>query len=114
MATSDPEKPVADPAHSLTTGADAPKEGESATYTTMASTAAGNTAESASNAAVGMKDAVFSMFGGGVKKEKREEEGEEEDRSGSAKAVKAKEAEEKGEEARDGGEGGDVRPLPSF
>jgi Ran-binding protein 1 len=43
--------------------------------------------EKASDAAAAVKDNVFSMFGGGAKKEKKEGEGEEEnDRSGSAKA----------------------------
>ena len=67
-------------------------------YTEMASNAAG----SATTAAAGVKDSVFSMFGGGAKKEKKEEpEGETEDRSGSSKAKKdaeAAEAEEGGAE----------------
>ncbi len=67
------------------------------TYTEMASNAAG----SATTAAAGVKDSVFSMFGGGVKKEKKEEpEGETEDRSGSSKAKKDAEA----AEAEEGGE----------
>lgn len=66
-------------------------------YTEMASNAAG----SATNAAAGVKDSVFSMFGGGAKKEKKEEpEGETEDRSGSSKAKKDAEA----AEADEGGE----------
>ena len=60
-------------------------------YTEMASNAAG----SATIAAAGVKDSVFSMFGGGAKKEKKEEpEGEVEDRSGSSKAKKDSEAAE--------------------
>ena len=67
-------------------------------YTEMASNAAG----SATTAAVGVKDSVFSMFGGGAKKEKKEEpEGEVEDRSGSSKA-------KKDAEAAEGDEGGEV------
>lgn len=67
------------------------------TYTEMASNAAG----SATTAAVGVKDSVFSMFGGGAKKEKREEpDGETEDRSGSFKAKRDAEA----AEAQEGGE----------
>ncbi|KAL9138399.1 MAG: hypothetical protein Q9175_000382 [Cornicularia normoerica] len=66
-------------------------------YTEMASNAAG----SATTAAAGVKDSVFSMFGGGAKKEKKEEpEGETEDRSGSSKAKKDAEA----AEADEGGE----------
>ena len=68
-------------------------------YTEMASNAAG----SATTAAAGVKDSVFSMFGGGVKKERREEpHGEVEDRSGSSKAKKEAEA----AEAEEGGEVG--------
>lgn len=60
------------------------------TYTEMAS----NAASSAGNAAAGVKDSMFSMFGGGAKKEKKEDEVEgEEDRSGSSKAKKDAEAE---------------------
>ena len=80
-----------------------------ATYTEMAS----NAASSAGTAAAGVKDSVFSMFGGGAKKEKKEDgegQGEVEDRSGSSKAVKEKEKEaeaasHKDGEAEDGGEG---------
>ena len=68
-----------------------------ASYTEMAS----NAAESATTAAAGVKDSVFSMFGGGAKKEKKEEpDAETEDRSGSSKAKKDAEA----AEADDGGE----------
>ena len=64
-------------------------------YTEMASNAAGT----ATTAAAGVKDSVFSMFGGGAKKEKKEEpEGETEDRSGSSKAKKDVEAAEEGGE----------------
>ena len=60
-----------------------------ASYTEMASNAAG----SATTAAAGVKDSVFSMFGGGAKKEKKEEpDAETEDRSGSSKAKKDAEA----------------------
>ena len=74
-------------------------------YTEMASSAAG----SATTAAAGVKDSVFSMFGGGAKKEKKEEpQGETEDRSGSSKA-------KKDAEAADAEEGGEVSsPLPLF
>ena len=61
-----------------------------ATYTDMASSAA----TSAATAATGVKDSVFSMFGGGAKKETKDEAEEPEDRSGSAKAQKEAEGEE--------------------
>ena len=54
-----------------------------ATYTEMV----GNAATSATTAATGMKDNVFSMFGGGAKKEKRvEPEDDADEPSGSSKA----------------------------
>lgn len=59
-------------------------------YTEAATTAA-------SNAAAGVKDSVFSMFGGGAKKEKKADEGEDDAKdepSGSAKAQKKEGTEE--------------------
>ncbi|KAL2048170.1 hypothetical protein N7G274_000081 [Stereocaulon virgatum] len=84
------------------------ESGQPTTYTEMASNAASNAASTAGTAAVGVKDSVFSMFGGGAKKEKKDDAGEEEDRSGSSKAMKDKEVEkEKVAEHEDGeGEGG--------
>lgn len=62
------------------------------TYTEMASNATAN----ATAAAAGVKDSVFSMFGGGAKKEKKvEPEDDEDEPSGSSKAKKA-DAEEVG------------------
>lgn len=65
-------------------------------YTEMASNAASSAAETASNAAAqasatasSMKDNVFSMFGGGPKKEKKVTEEEVDEPSGSSKAKKA-------------------------
>jgi len=56
-------------------------------------------AEQATETATAVKDNVFSMFGGGVKKEApKAAEGEENDRSGSSKALKDKEAAEKGDD----------------
>ncbi|TID13032.1 Lactam utilization protein [Venturia nashicola] len=58
--------------------------------------------EKATAATTAVKDNVFSMFGGGPKKDKVEEEEGENDRSGSAKAMAAKEGaddEEKPDEA---------------
>lgn len=92
------------------------ESGQPATYTEMAS----NAASTAGTAAVGVKDSVFSMFGGGARKEKKDDEGEEEDRSGSSKAMKDKEVEkEKAAEHEDGeGEGAAVsfsfRSLPRY
>jgi Ran-binding protein 1 len=58
---------------------------EKSSYTTMAS----NAASTGIAAATGVKDSVFSMFGGGAKKEKKEEPEEEADEpSGSTKANK--------------------------
>ena len=77
-------------------------------YTGLASSAAGNAAETATNAAAGVKDTMFSMFGGGSKKEAPDDatKGEEEqDRSGSAKVFKEKEKEkEKAQGAAEDGE----------
>lgn len=68
-----------------------------ATYTDMASNAASTVASSATTAAAGVKDSVFSMFGGGEKKEtKVQDDDAVNDRSGSAKAQKEKEDEEVG------------------
>lgn len=62
------------------------------TYTDMASNAASTAASSTTAAASGVKDSVFSMFGGGAKKEtKAEDDDTANDRSGSAKAQKEKE-----------------------
>lgn len=72
------------------------------TYTGMATGAASTAATTAVDAAVGVKDSVFSMFGGGAKKETKEDEDEgEQDRSGSAKAAKDAAAKEK-EDGEDG------------
>lgn len=68
-----------------------------ATYTDMASNAATTAASGATAAAAGVKDSVFSMFGGGAKKEtKVEDEDAANDRSGSAKAQKEKDDDEVG------------------
>ncbi|KAK8220034.1 Ran GTPase binding protein Sbp1 [Zalaria obscura] len=63
------------------TGAEDPKKSES--YT-----------ESAANAASVVKDNVFSMFGGGAKKEKKEEVDDADEPSGSSKAKKDAEEDE--------------------
>jgi Ran-binding protein 1 len=71
-------------------------EGEQ-TYTEMATSAATSAAATATAAATGVKDSVFSMFGGGGAKEKRvekEDDAAKNEPSGSSKAVKEKEAEE--------------------
>ena len=70
-------------------------ESKPATGTDIASSAATAAAGTATAVATGVKDSVFSMFGGGVKKEKVVEgEDAENDRSGSLKATKAKEEDE--------------------
>ena len=97
------EASTTSPAHTEETPKDTTTAATS--YSEMASNAAG----SATTAAAGVKDSVFSMFGGGAKKEKKEEpEGEAEDRSGSSKAKKDAEA----AEAEEGGEVGFPLPLP--
>ena len=67
---------------------------DQSTYTGMASSAASNFATTATSAAAGVKDNVFSMFGGGAKKEKKEDNSQDQDRSGSSKAQKEAEAED--------------------
>lgn len=65
-----------------------------------AASAAETAANATSNAAIGVKDTMFSMFGGGnARKETTKDGAEDEDRSGSAKAAKdkAKEQESKGD-----------------
>ena len=68
---------------------DSTSKPEQSSYTGMASAAT----SSATNAAVGVKDSVFSMFGGGAKKDKKEDD-EAQDRSGSSKAQKEAEGED--------------------
>ncbi|KAL9101294.1 MAG: hypothetical protein Q9163_003429 [Psora crenata] len=75
-------------------------DGQQSTYTGMATSVVGTAAETATSAAVGVKDTMFSMFGGGEKKEKKEDEGEV-DRSGSAKAAKEKEMDNKKEKEKE-------------
>lgn len=78
-------------------GTEASTEEKPATHTDVASGAATTAATSATTAAAGVKDSVFSMFGGGAKKEtKVEDEDAANDRSGSSKAQKEKEEEEVG------------------
>ena len=47
--------------------------------------------ETAKDTATGVKDSVFSMFGGGAKKEKKEEPDDEDEPSGSSKKKKDEE-----------------------
>lgn len=62
---------------------------DQSTYTGMATSAVSNVATTASTAAAGVKDNVFSMFGGGAKKDKKDEDDtKDQDRSGSSKAQK--------------------------
>merc|ERR1711939_608676 len=75
---------------------EAPKE-TPPTLTEQASSAASAAATTATTAASNVADNVFSMFGGGAKKEKVEDEDRGEN-SGSAKAQKAAAAEENPEE----------------
>lgn len=77
-----------------------PKSGEQETTATEASKPstlsemASTAASSATSAAAGVKDNVFSMFGGGAKKEKKDDlEDDPEEASGSSKGKKDTEAE---------------------
>lgn len=70
---------------------------KSTSYTEAATSAASTAASTATAAASGVKDSVFSMFGGGAKKEKKPEEDEADEPSGSSKAKKEEE-EDKAEE----------------
>ncbi|KAK2766996.1 hypothetical protein FQN54_006313 [Arachnomyces sp. PD_36] len=87
--------PAEDTTTTTTTTTEAPKaEDTTATTTTAEAGEAGKEEEKKMTS-----DNVFSMFGGGPKKEKKEETDEGADEpSGSAKAQKEKEKEEKGEE----------------
>lgn len=64
--------------------------------TSAASAAAGNV----TTGAVGVADSVFSMFGGGAKKEKKDADEDRGETSGSAKAQKAAASEENPEVIR--------------
>lgn len=68
-------------------------ENTTSTVAETASAAAANVASTATAAATGVKDSVFSMFGGGAKKEKKEEEDDDakNEPSGSSKAKKDEE-----------------------
>ncbi len=95
MSAQEETKPTTEEATpSSTTAAEQSTDGKPATYTEMAS----NAAAGAGTAAAGVKDSVFSMFGGGAKKEKNEEPEGEVDRSGSSKAQKDAQAAEKEED----------------
>ncbi|KAF7513098.1 hypothetical protein GJ744_011364 [Endocarpon pusillum] len=89
-------------------GAEADSENKESSTTETKSTVVGmasSAASTASAAASGVKDSMFSMFGGGVRKEKKVEEDDEEARnepSGSSKAQKKDaDAEEEVEQAED-------------
>ena len=86
-------QPESETKAAATLGADSTATDGKQTYVDMAS----NAATSASAAATGVKDSVFSMFGGGGAKEKRvetEDDAAKDEPSGSAKAAKDKEDEE--------------------
>lgn len=90
--------PTTEPKTEETSTTATDNDAPASSYTEMATNAASGVAGTATTAAAGMKDSVFSMFGGGAKKEKAPEEAGETDRSGSSKAHKDAEA------AREGGE----------
>ena len=87
-------EPRAEPAteHEAATG-HSDSGNTAASYTEMASNAATTAASTATSAVVGVKDNVFSMFGGGAKKDKKEDsEDAEAETSGSAKSKRDAEA----------------------
>ena len=113
MSSEAPTKDASDASHVAAKDPAATSEGASdpnASYVGAASNAASSAATTAATTAQGVKDSVFSMFGGGAKKPERkddEDEGEGQDRSGSAKAAKdAKAADENGD--------GDDKAVSSF
>ncbi|KAL6244044.1 Ran GTPase binding protein Sbp1 [Rhinocladiella similis] len=75
-------------------------EDKSSSVTETAANAASTAASTASAAATGVKDSVFSMFGGGAKKDRKveEEDGAKDEPSGSSKAKKEDDDEDKAEE----------------
>lgn len=68
--------------------------------------------EKAADTASAVKENVFSMFGGGPKKEVKDDADEDNDRSGSSKAQKDKEAAEKGDDDKADEEEADVHFEP--
>lgn len=75
------QKPLGDPSTEVP---------NNATITESATNAASSVASTATAAATGVKDSVFSMFGGGAKKEKKADEDDDakDEPSGSSKAKK--------------------------
>jgi len=76
----------------------AAKDAPASTLTEQASNAASAAASTVTSTASGVADNVFSMFGGGAKKEKKDEDEDRGETSGSAKAQKAAAAEENPED----------------
>ncbi|KAN0098533.1 RanBP1 domain containing protein [Hyaloscypha variabilis] len=93
LAQTETEKPL----HGDEKATEAPKETSEAPGTTLTN-AASAAASTVTSAASGVADNVFSMFGGGAKKEKKDEDEDRGDVSGSAKAQKAAAAEENPED----------------
>ncbi|ETI21241.1 hypothetical protein G647_07586 [Cladophialophora carrionii CBS 160.54] len=98
------KNPLGDPsAEAPATDAKGDNATKPPTYTEAATNAATNAASTASAAASNVKDSVFSMFGGGAKKERKPEEADDanDEPSGSSKAQKKDEDEEVDEEEAD-------------
>ncbi|KAL8947647.1 MAG: hypothetical protein Q9222_006092 [Ikaeria aurantiellina] len=103
----DSEKPPKRSEEAASTSPEQPKP----TYTGMAQTAA----STATSAAAGVKDNVFSMFGGGAKKEKKEEPADDPtEASGSSKAQRAAETDEAAREGEAGEEEAPESPDVHF
>ncbi|KFY64149.1 hypothetical protein V496_03447 [Pseudogymnoascus sp. VKM F-4515 (FW-2607)] len=100
VVSSEEEKKTVEPTTEATTTEEAKGETPTVAPTSVVGTAADAATTAASTvtaAATNMQDSVFSMFGGGAKKEKVEDE-DRGDNSGSAKAQKAAAASENPEE----------------
>lgn len=106
--TKEPSEPGQDTSGTDASGNATSTEASGASYTGMATSAAGSAAETATNAAVGVKDTMFSMFGGGVKKEKEKEKDKapELDSSENAKAGNEKEKEKDADKDQEGAKQG--------
>jgi len=74
------------------------KSGSAPTLTEQATSVAASAASTVTSAATGVADNVFSMFGGGAKKEKKDQDEDRGETSGSAKAQKAAASEENPED----------------
>lgn len=97
VASSEPKLATTEPEHATSEDPAKEEAAPATTLTEQATSAASTAASNVTTAASGVADNVFSMFGGGAKKDKVEDE-DRGDNSGSAKAQKAAAAEENPED----------------